>query len=160
MRGRANIQVVLIALLAIFTPHLLKAEDLIEYFNFAKYSPITIKSGYAKLNFIGGFADGKYEVSNYTIKPYAKNIYILKVYLKKKKHHFTYKSTVEFAFYMHKNIIAFKTIKGRLIFHFPEDLYFIKKVKGGYLAEKINPTIEVKLPLNNGYLFLNIEKNR
>ena len=135
--------------------------DLQRYFaNESKTQTFLLFSGYAHLNFIGGFADGNYKLESYSIKHYSKNIYILNVVVKKRKHYFSYVKRFTLPFFYNGSIIAFKTIRGKMVYRFNDDSIEIVRIKNGWRFIKHPQTIQVKLPVNGGYLYLSIRKNR
>ncbi len=135
--------------------------NLQSYFaNESKTQTFLLFSGYAHLNFIGGFADGNYKLVSYSIKPYSNNIYILNVVVKKKKHFFSYVRRFTLPFFYNGSIIAFKTIRGKMVYRLGDDLLEMVRIKNGWKLIRQPQTIQVKLPVNGGYLYLSIRKNR
>ncbi len=119
-------------------------------------------SGYAHLNFIGGFSDGNYKLKSYSISPYSKHIYILNLIVEKKKHYFNFIQKFTIPFFYNGTIIAFKTIRGKKIYRFNNDDFMeIVKIKNGWKLIKVRKkeAINAKLPVNGGYLLLTIRKN-
>lgn len=134
--------------------------NLQNYFaNESKAEHFLLFSGYAHLNFVGGFADGNYKLESYSITPYSKNIYILNVVVKKKKHYFSYVRRFTLPFFYNGSIIAFKTIRGKMVFRFGNNSMEIVRIKNGWKLIRQPQIINVKLPVNGGYLYLSIKKN-
>ncbi len=115
-------------------------------------------SGYAHLNFIGGFADGQYALKSYSIETYAKDIYIMHIVVKKKKRYFRFIQKFNMPFFYNGKIIAFKTIRGKMVYSFGNDDIEIIKMSHGWKIIRHRSQINVKLPVRGGYLFLLIKK--
>ena len=114
-------------------------------------APFKIVNAYGKFDFIGGFADGKYKLVNYTISPIKNNIYEIKLYFQKKKGIFRY----------NQNIIIYAKVKEtEIIFAnkysiaYVKKLFELKKHKNYYIYTPATQKITLKNENGKIYLFV------
>jgi hypothetical protein len=115
-----------------------------------------LSSSYAKFNFLGGFADGKYRLKHYEIKYIRDNIYHLDLIFEKKKGILKYGQKVSIFFWYFRNKMVFLTPKGKRKFILQDPVINIEKTSNGYRIVKTPQTTNIKLPLNNGSVYLKI----
>jgi len=113
---------------------------------------------YAIFNFVGGFADGKYNLQNYKITPLKENIYKIEMLFVKKKGVFSYQQQAMFYFWHHKNQIVFLTPKGKKRFNFQKPSMDIQKTPSGYKITKSTNTNTFELPIESGKIYLKIKR--
>ena len=119
------------------------------------YSRIVVLSKtYGEFNPIGGFADGRYNLVNYYINRIEPNIYLLELYFQKKKGSLRFSHKVYYYFWYDGNIIAFKTIKGKV--RYPVPRYHTKVIKrdNSYILKREPAVLRVVLPVERGNVYL------
>ena len=115
---------------------------------------IVLSKTYAEFNPIGGFADGRYKLINYSIKKIEPNIYLLELYFQKKKGSFRFNQEVKYYFWYDGVIIAFKTIKGKYKYLVPKPTTKIVKKGNEYIIKKEPSILYVVLPAPAGKVYL------
>ncbi|WP_153303721.1 hypothetical protein [Thermosulfurimonas dismutans] len=115
-----------------------------------------LDSSYAKFDFLGGFADGRYQLKAYRITPLKDGVYRLDLRFEKKKGLLTYRQKVFFYFWHHQNRIVFLTPKGKKKFLLPEEEIRLEKTSVGYRIIKTYPEIVIKLPTEAGKVYLKV----
>ena len=113
-------------------------------------------NAYAKFDFMGGFADGKYKLKEYDIKYIKNNIYQLNLVFYKKKGVFRYIQKLKLYFYYKYPVVIFAYKNKKVKVNLTPKIK-IEKVKNGYEIKKILNK-QIKIPIDNGvlYLFLSI----
>ncbi|MBT8762610.1 hypothetical protein KFV02_01515 [Desulfohalobiaceae bacterium Ax17] len=115
-----------------------------------------LNSSYAKFNFIGGFADGKYKLKRYKIKYIQGHIYQLNLVFEKKKGILKYGQKVNMFFWYFRNKIVFLTPKGKRKFILPDKAIKIEKTATGYKVITSSQATNIELPLTNGKIYLKL----
>lgn len=116
------------------------------------------QSSYAKLNFIGGFADGIYKLVSYKITPIKDNVYKLILHLEKKRHFYSMTEDIKLYFWYKNSKIVFLSDRGKYRFSFSNPIVKIQKDKNGYIIKRKN-LYNFKIPVANGYVVLKIRRD-
>jgi hypothetical protein len=117
-------------------------------------TPFEIVKAYGEFDFIGGFADGKYKLVNYTITPIKNNIYETKLYFQKKKGVFRYNQNITIYAKVKKNEIIFAN---KYSIAYVKKLFELKKYKNYYIYTPA--TQKIALKNENGKIILFIKFN-
>ncbi|HIE34967.1 MAG TPA: hypothetical protein EYP79_02065 [Campylobacterales bacterium] len=117
-----------------------------------------LSNSYAKFNFIGGFADGKYKLSSYKISPIKDNVYKLSLSFVKRKGVFSFTQEKVVYFWYKGDKIVFLSKKGKYRYLFSKPFIKIKKLKDGYEIIDQKRIFSFKIPINSGYIILKIRK--
>jgi len=116
-----------------------------------------LEKSYVDLNPIGGFADGRYRLSNYKISQLEDNIYKLDMLFVKKKRFFSYTQNMTIYFWHKDRVVVFATPKRKVKIILNTQKTKVTKYKNGYEIEKVPSVKIVKLPVNGGVVYLYIE---
>jgi len=139
-----------------------KIKKLEEFFleeeKLAKTVDFRVLKAKASFNFVGGFADGEYKLSNSTITHYKGHIYVLRFEFYKKKGIPKFGQKLTYPFWYNGKILVFKTPKGKVKFEIPQKYKIrIKHFRdGSYEIEKIPMFYKITLPAINGKVELTI----
>jgi len=110
---------------------------------------------YAKLNFLGKFADGKYKLQTYKIKPIADNVYQLILQVSKRKKLVSFGQKIVLYFWQGRNKLVFLTSLEKKQVFLPKPSVLLKKLPdGSYLLEQKLQVKEVTLKVRGGKLHL------
>ena len=118
-----------------------------------------LEQAWAKFNLIGGFADGKYKLKSWQIKPCGQNVYVLYLIFQKRSGSFlAYNQEVKIPFFYQKGVrLVFGTPKGKKIFSLKErEIAYVEKTKNGYRIIRKPSKLEVILPVTNGKVYLTL----
>ena len=115
---------------------------------------LVLSKTYAEFNPIGGFADGRYRLINYRLERIEPNIYFLELDFQKKKGSLRFNQKVQYYFWYDGNVIAFKTLKGKIKYFVPKPVRKIIKKDNEYIEKVEPPTLEVVLPTMSGKVYL------
>lgn len=116
-----------------------------------------IEKGWAKFDLIGGFADGKYKLKTWKIRPFGQNVYVLYLFFQKKSGTFLrFNQEVKIPFfYQKRDCLVFATPKGKKTFNLKElDILHVIKTQNGYKIIHKSQRLEVELPVTNGKVYL------
>ncbi|WP_132527622.1 hypothetical protein [Phorcysia thermohydrogeniphila] len=117
-----------------------------------------LDSSYAEFDFVGGFADGRYRLKSYRVKPLKENIYRLELLFEKKRGSFRYSQRVVFYFWQGRNRLVFLTKEGKKSFELPDVEINIEKTPSGYRIVKLFKEKVLRLPVEGGTVYLKIRR--
>ena len=118
-----------------------------------------LENAWAKFDLIGSFADGKYKLKSWRIKPFGQNIYVLYLVFQKRSGSFLmYNQEVNLPLFYQKGVcVVFATPKGKKRFSLKErEIAQVEKTKDGYRIVRKPIKLEVKLPVTNGKVYLTL----
>ncbi|GEM_PF-3076386 len=135
---------------------IVKAENIEQFFleeeKLAKTVDFTVKKAKANFNFIGGFADGEYKLSNSRITHYKGHIYMLYLEFYKKKGSFRFTQKLAYPFWYDGKMLVFKTPKGKIRFKIAQKFKIkIEQLKDrSFEVKKLPVSYKITLPAKNG----------
>jgi len=118
-----------------------------------------LDTSYAKFNFIGGFADGKYKLKKYRITYIKDNIYRLELSFYKKKGVFRYNKDVVLYFWKATNTIVILSHRGKFRYTLSDTETKVLKTPDGYILKKEFIENIIRIPISDGIVYLKIKKN-
>jgi hypothetical protein len=117
-----------------------------------------LDSSYAEFDFVGGFADGRYRLKSYRVKPLKENVYKLEFLFEKERGSFRYSQRVVLYFWQGRNRLVFLTKEGKKSFELPDVEINIEKTPSGYRIVKLFKEKVLRLPVEGGTVYLKIRK--